>query len=46
MYNWTAFTLNSLGAVDYIDFEVESTCPDVPGYVCIDGILAGVKVEY
>lgn len=46
MHNWTAFSLNSLGAVDYIDFEVESTCPDVPGYVCIDGILAGVNVEY
>ena len=46
MYNWTAFTLSSLGAVDYVDFEVESTCPEVPGYVCIDGILAGVMVEY
>lgn len=46
MYNWTAFPLSSLGAVDYVDFEVESTCPDVPGYVCIDGILAGVMVEY
>lgn len=46
MYNWTPFTLSSLGAVDYIDFEIESTCPDVPGYVCIDGLLAGVAIEY
>lgn len=46
MYNWTAFTLSALGSVDYIDFEVQSTCPDVPGYFCMDGLLAGVSVEY
>ena len=46
MYSWTAFQLSALGAVDYIDFEIESTCPDVPGYVCIDGLLAGVAIEY
>ena len=46
MYNWTPFTLSSLGTVEYIDLEVVSTCPEVPGYVCIDGRLAGVTVEY
>jgi hypothetical protein len=46
MYNWTAFALSSLGSVSYIDFEVQSTCPDVPGYFCMDGLVAGVSVEY
>ena len=46
MYNWTPFTLSSLGTVEYIELEIESTCPEVPGYVCIDGLLAGVTVEY
>lgn len=46
MYNWTAFGLSSLGAVDYLDFEVQSTCQDVPGYFCLDGLLAGVSIEY
>lgn len=46
MYNWTAFPLSTLGTVDYIDFELQSTCPDVPGYFCMDGLLAGVSVEY
>ncbi len=46
MYNWTAFGLSSLGAVDYVDFEVVSTNPDVPGYFCLDGYLASVAIEY
>ena len=46
MYNWTAFPLSTLGAVDYVDFEVISTNPDVPGYFCLDGYLASVNIEY
>lgn len=46
MYNWTPFTLTSLGAVDYVDFEVVSTNPEVPGYFCLDGYLASIDIEY
>lgn len=46
MYNWTAFGLSSLGAVDYVDFEVVSTNPDVPGYFCLDGYLASIDISY
>lgn len=46
MYTWTAFPISSLGAVDFIEFEVESTNPDVPGYFCLDGFLAGISIMY
>ena len=46
MYNWTPFGLSALGAVDYVDFEVVSTNPDVPGYFCLDGYLASINLEY
>ena len=46
MYNWTAFPMSALGAADYVDFEVVSTNPDVPGYFCLDGYLASVNIEY
>lgn len=46
MYNWTPFDLNSLGPVAYLDFEVISTNPSVPAYFCLDGLVAGVQVEY
>lgn len=46
MYSWTEFPLSSLGAVDYIDFKVESTNPNVPGYFCLDNFVAGVQVGY
>ena len=46
MYNWTAVPLSALGTVDYVDFEVVSTNPDVPGYFCLDGYLASVNLEY
>lgn len=45
MYNWTPFSF-SLGDVDYVDFEVVSTNPEVPGYFCLDGYLATINVEY
>jgi hypothetical protein len=46
MYNWTAFPLSTLGAVDFIDFDLESTNPEVPEYFCLDGLLASIKIEY
>jgi hypothetical protein len=46
MYSWTPFSLSVLGTVDYVDFEVVSTNPDVPGYFCLDGYLAAINVEY
>ena len=46
MYNWTDFDLSKLGVVDYIDFEVSSTNPAVPGYCCLDGFIAAVQVGY
>lgn len=46
MYNWSVFDLSKFGDVDYIDFEVKSTNPDVPEYFCMDGFLAGIQVEY
>lgn len=46
MYSWTPFQLSSLGVVDYVDFKVESTNPEVPGYFCMDNFVSGVSVEY
>ena len=46
MYNWTVFDLSKLGPVDYIDFEVVSTNPDVPGYFCLDGFAASVSISF
>jgi hypothetical protein len=46
MYNWTALPLSNLGAVDFIDFDLESTNPNIPEYFCIDGLLASIIVSY
>ena len=46
MYNWTTFDLSKLGAVDFVDFEVVSTNPQVPGYFCLDGYIASINVSY
>lgn len=46
MYNWTVFDLSKLGAVDFVDFEVMSTNPEVPGYFCLDGYLASIYISY
>ncbi|MBR5568925.1 MAG: DUF4465 domain-containing protein [Bacteroidales bacterium] len=46
MYNWSAFDMSKLGAVDKVMFEVESTNDAVPGYVCIDGVLANIDIKY
>lgn len=46
MYNWTVFDLSKLGTVNFVDFEVESTNPQVPGYFCLDGYLAAISVMF
>jgi hypothetical protein len=46
MYSWTAFPLNSLGAVDFLDFDLESTNPNVPEYFCLDGLLASINIAF
>lgn len=46
MYSWTPVSLSSLGVVDYIDFKVESTNPEVPGYFCLDGLVSAIYIEY
>ena len=46
MYNWSAFDLSKLGAVDYMDFEVVSTNPAVPAYFCLDGLSGHVAISY
>lgn len=43
---WTAFELNKLGSVEYVDFEIISTNESIPGYVCIDSVVATVNVTY
>lgn len=45
MYSWSVFDLQPLGDVDFIDFSVESTNPSVPGYFCMDGLLAGINIK-
>ena len=46
MYNWTVFDLSKLGVVNFVDFEVVSTNPQVPGYFCLDGYIASINVSY
>jgi len=38
--------LNSFGFIDYVDFEISSTKPDVPMYFCLDAMVADVTVSY
>jgi hypothetical protein len=43
---WTSMDLSKLGAIDYVDFEIISTNPDVPTYFCMDNMKASVSIEY
>lgn len=43
---WTAFDLDKLGAVDFIDLELISTVKNVPGYVCLDSVVATIDISY
>lgn len=47
---WTQFDLSDLGAVEYVDFEVEvqsaKTNMEIPTYFCIDNVKASINVSY
>lgn len=43
---WTAFDLDKLGSVEYVDLELISTNANIPGYVCIDSVVANVFISY
>lgn len=43
---WTPFELTKLGNVDYVDFEIISTNPDVPTYFCMDNMVASIEIKY
>jgi hypothetical protein len=44
--SWTPFRLDALGEVEYVEFEVNSTNPKVPGYFCMDNLVAQIKISY
>ena len=43
---WTAFELKKLGDVEYVDFDVISTNDAVPGYFCLDSVVATIDIAY
>lgn len=46
MTTWSYFDLSKLGDVEFIEFEVTSTNPDVPTYFCMDQLTAAITLEY
>lgn len=43
---WTAFNLSKLGSVEYVEFTVTSTKPDVPLNFCLDDMIASIELSY
>lgn len=43
---WTPFSLQSLGFVEFVDFEITSTNPDVPAYFCMDNLVYEAEFSY
>ena len=43
---WTPFELKALGEIEFIDFEVASTNPNVPAYFCIDNLVYNAELIY
>ena len=43
---WTFFDLEKLGDVDFIDFEMSSSKEGVPGYFCLDDLMARIDISY
>lgn len=45
---WTAFDLQKLGNIEYIDFSLSSSKPDgvVPEYFCMDNFYANIDISY
>ena len=46
MTTWSYFDLSKLGTIDFIEFEVTSTNPEVPAYFCMDQLTAEITLEY
>lgn len=44
--NWTPFKLDKLGAVDRLEFSMQSTKEDIPLYFCMDSMIAYIYLEY
>ena len=43
---WSVFDLAKLKMVEYVDFELISSKPDVPSYFCMDNMVAEISLEY
>lgn len=47
---WTQFDLSDLGAIEFVDFEVEVQSDkadmQIPKYFCIDNVMSSVNVSY
>ncbi len=43
---WTPFELTKLGYVEYVDFEVISTNPNIPKYFCMDNMVYNAEMSY
>lgn len=43
---WTPFDLDKLGEVEYVDFEISSTVPNIPASFCMDDLVANISLEY
>lgn len=43
---WTAFDLKKLGSVEYVEFSLHSTKPDVPLNFCLDEMVSSINISY
>lgn len=43
---WTAFDLKKLGFVEYVEFSMHSTRPDVPLNFCLDEMVSSINLSY
>lgn len=43
---WTLFDLSAISDIQYLDFDVQSTNPNVPEIFCMDNFGARVAMEY
>lgn len=46
IYNWTRFDLSPLKTVEFVDFEITSTNENIPTKICMDELVAKIKIEY
>ncbi len=43
--DWTNFSLAALGNVEYVDFTFDTSKASLKRYVCIDDVMANIRVE-